>query len=113
MGSRTPMSRSASSRTKEKAPPTEGSTATSASSRASATSVAVALGVARAGTAWASSSATRSLSEATTPGKHAGLLGQRGGVGQVAVVAEGEAGPPDAPEHRLGVASTRCDPAVE
>ena len=39
----------------------------------------------------ASSSAIRSLSLVTTPGQHARLVGQRLGVGQVAVVAEGEA----------------------
>ena len=40
-------------------------------------------------------------------GEHAGLLGQGGGVGQVAVVAEGEPGPAHGPEHGLGVAPLR------
>ena len=37
------------------------------------------------------------------PGKHAGGLGEGGGVGQVAVMGQTEPGPPDAPVHGLGV----------
>ena len=39
--------------------------------------------------------------------QHAGLLGQSGGVGEVAVVAEGEPGPAHGPEHGLGIAPFR------
>ena len=46
------------------------------------------------------------------PGQHAGLLGQLGGVGEVAVVAEGEAGPAHGTEDGLGVAPLEA-PVVE
>ena len=46
------------------------------------------------GKAWANSSATTSLSEAIEPGNMPTFSRQLGGVGQVAVVTEGEAGPP-------------------
>ena len=61
----------------------------------------------------ASSSATRSLSEATRPGSMPAASASGGGVGQVAVVGQAEPGPPHAPVDRLGVAPVARDPAVE
>ena len=67
-GSRTPINRSASSRTNEKAPSTEGSTEPGRPPGRRRTSDAGALGVDSGGYFWARSSATRSLSEETMPG---------------------------------------------
>ena len=67
LGSRTPMTRSASISTNENAPSTFGRTSFSAASRSSVCSVRVRSGRSG-GNAWASSSATRSLSEETSPG---------------------------------------------
>ena len=93
-GSRTPISRSASRSTKENAPSTEGSTGDERLLRGRrAARGAVRSVESSGGNAWASSSATRSLSEETMPGSMPAWSASVVGVGQVAVVGQGEAGP--------------------
>ena len=81
--------------TSENAPCRRGSTATSAPTRSRARGDDLSC---------ASSSAIRSLSLPTVPGSMPGLVGELRGVGQVAVVAEGEVDAAGVAEHGLGVA---------
>ena len=105
------MSRSASSSTNENAPSSDGSTADQR-----ALEVVGHLGRGRARVVGREGLAEELGHQVAVgghqAGQHAGLLGQGGGVGQVAVVAEGEAGPADTAVDRLGVDPV-LEPAVE